>query len=60
MIVAEKIIRSLFEKYGKHTLYIQMVVHGMMKHACNVSEIETLSTFIIRKKSNGKSQPTSI
>jgi putative transposase len=40
MIVAEKIIRSLFEKYGKHTLYIQMVVHGMMKHACNVLRLK--------------------
>jgi len=32
MIVAEKLIRSLVEKYGKHTLYIQMVVLGMMRH----------------------------
>jgi hypothetical protein len=33
MIVAEKLIRSLVEKYGKHTLYILMVVLGMMiKH----------------------------
>jgi putative transposase len=32
MIVAEKLIRSLVEKYGKHTLFILMVVHGMMRH----------------------------
>ena len=33
MLVAEKFIRSLVENYGKHTVYIQMEVHGMMKHA---------------------------
>ena len=32
MLVAEKFIRSLVEKYGKHTVYTQMVVHGMSKH----------------------------
>jgi len=32
MIVAEKLIRSLVEKYGKHTLYILMVVLDMMRH----------------------------
>ena len=31
MLVAEKFIRSLVEKYGRHTV-ILMVVHGMMKH----------------------------
>jgi hypothetical protein len=31
MIVAEKLIRSLVEKYGKHTLFILMMVHGMMR-----------------------------
>ncbi len=33
MFVAEKFIRSLVENYGKHTVYILMEVHGMMKHA---------------------------
>jgi hypothetical protein len=33
MLVAEKYIRSLVEKYGKHTVYTPMVVHGMMKDA---------------------------
>ena len=32
MLVAEKFIRSL-ENYGKHTVYILMEVHGMMKPA---------------------------
>ena len=33
MLVAEKFIRSLVENYGKHTVYILMEVHGMMKYA---------------------------
>src|SRR5215207_2962639 len=33
LVIAEKFIRSLVEKYGRHTVYILMVVHGMMKHA---------------------------
>lgn len=32
MLVAEKFIRSLVEKYGRHPVYTQMVVHGIMKH----------------------------
>ena len=32
MIVAQKFIRSLVEKYGRHTEFILMVVHGMVKH----------------------------
>ena len=32
ILVAEKFIRSLVEKYGKHTEFTQMVEHGMMKH----------------------------
>jgi hypothetical protein len=32
MIIAEKFIRSLVEKYGRHTEFTQMVVLGMMKH----------------------------
>jgi putative transposase len=33
MLVAEKFISSLVEKYGRHTEFTQMVVHGMMKYA---------------------------
>jgi putative transposase len=33
MIVAEKFIRSLGEKYGKYTVYILMEVHCIMRHA---------------------------
>ena len=33
MLVAENFIRSLVEKYGKHTVYIQMEVHGTTRHA---------------------------
>ena len=33
MLIAEKFIRSLVEKYGRHTVYTQIVEHGMMmKH----------------------------
>ena len=31
MLIAEKFIRSLVEKYGKYSVYILMEVHGMMK-----------------------------
>ena len=35
LVAGEHLIRSLVEKYGKHTVYTQMVVveHGMQKHA---------------------------
>ena len=32
MLVAERFIRSLVEKYGKHTVYTDVVVHGIQKH----------------------------
>ena len=32
ILVAEKFIRSIVEKYGKHTEFTQMVESGMMKH----------------------------
>jgi transposase-like protein len=32
MLIAEKFIRSLVSKYGKHTVYTQMEIHGMIKH----------------------------
>ena len=33
MLIAEKFIRSLIEKYGKHIVYtVQMVEHGIQKH----------------------------
>ena len=33
MFVAENFIRSLVSRYGKHTVYTMMVVHGIHKHA---------------------------
>jgi transposase-like protein len=33
MLVVEKFIPSLVEKYGRITEFTQMVVHGMMKYA---------------------------
>jgi len=33
MFVTENFIRSLVDKYGKHAVYIQVVVHGILKHA---------------------------
>jgi hypothetical protein len=50
MIVAEKFIKPPVSKYG-NILYIQMEVHGIMKHIH--SWIKTLSTFFNREKSNG-------
>jgi len=32
MLVAERFIQSLVEKYGRHTQFTLMVVLGMMKH----------------------------
>ena len=32
MVIAEKFIHSLVEKYGRHTVYTQMVELGMMKY----------------------------
>ena len=43
------------EKYGRHPCLVLMVVHGMMK-SCNILRFETLFTFTIREKSNGKGQ----
>jgi transposase-like protein len=52
MLVAEKFIRSLVSKYGKHTVFTD----GGTWHdeACN-NWIKTLSTFFNREKSNGTS-----
>ena len=55
MLVAEKFIRSLVENYGKHTVYTDGGT--WYDEACNVIEIETLSTFTISEKFDGKSQP---
>ena len=44
MLVAEKFIRSLVEKYGRHTVYTDG--GKWYDEACNIL-IETLSTFII-------------
>ena len=52
MLVAEKFIRSLVDKYGKHTVYTDGGT--WYPEACNVM-IETLSTFTIREKPDGTS-----
>ena len=54
MLVAEKFIRSLVEKYGRHTVYTDGGT--WYDEACNILKIETLFTFTIREKSNGKGQ----
>jgi hypothetical protein len=54
MLIAEKFIYSLVEKYGKHREFTQMVEYGMMmKHV--ISKIKTSFTFTIREKFDGKS-----
>ncbi len=54
MLVAEKFIRSLVDKYVKHTVYTDggTWVLGGMQH----NWIETLFAFSFRKKPDGKSQ----
>ena len=32
MLAAERFIRSLVSKYGKHIMFILMVVHGIQRH----------------------------
>ena len=54
MLVAEKFIRFLVSKYGRHTVYTDGVT--WYDEACNISEIETLFTITIIKNSNGKGQ----
>ena len=54
MLVAEKFIRSLVSKYGKHIVYTDGGT--WYDEACKIIKIETLSTFTIREKSNGTSQ----
>ena len=53
MLIAEKFIHSLVEKYGKHTVYTDGGT--WYDEACNILKIETLSTFTIREKFDGKS-----
>ena len=55
MIVAEKFIRSLIEKYGRYTVYTD----GGTRYdeACNILRFETPFTFTIREESNGKGKP---
>ena len=48
MLVAEKFIRSLVEKYGKHTVYTDGGT--WYPEACKINEIEALSTFTIREE----------
>jgi hypothetical protein len=47
MIVAEKFIRSLVEKYGRHTVYTDRGTWD--DEAYDILEIETLFTFIFKK-----------
>ena len=54
MLVAEKFIRSLVEKYGRHPVYTDGGT--WYDEACNILKIETLFTFTIREKFNGKGQ----
>ena len=55
MLVAENFIRFLFDKYGKHIVYTDGGTRN--DEACNVLKIETLSTFTISEKFDGKIQP---
>jgi transposase-like protein len=56
MFVAEKFIRSLVSKYGKHTVYTDGGT--WYNEACNVSGLnQALFTFTIRKEFNGTSKP---
>jgi putative transposase len=52
MIIAQKFIRSLVEKYGKHTVYKD---GGTVSRHMSNKWIEVLSTFINRKESDRKS-----
>jgi hypothetical protein len=52
MIIAQKFIRSLVEKYGKHTVYTD---GGTVSRHMSNKWIEVLSTFINRKESDRKS-----
>ncbi|HET9807118.1 MAG TPA: DDE-type integrase/transposase/recombinase, partial [Nitrososphaeraceae archaeon] len=51
MIIAEKFIRSLVEKYGKHTVYTDGGT--WYDEACNIIGLEYYLHFIISEKSNG-------
>ena len=53
MLVAEKFIRSLVEKYGRHPVYTDGGT--WYDEACNILKL-TLFTFTIREKPNGKGQ----
>ena len=54
MLIAEKFIRALVSKYGRHTVYTDGGT--WYDEACNILKLKTLSTFTIREKSNGKGQ----
>ena len=53
MLVAEKFIRSLVSKYGKHPVYTDGGI--WYDEACNILKLKHY-TFTIREKSNGKGQ----
>ena len=42
MFVAERFIRSLVSKYGKHTIHIQMVVQEILKYSTFLSKIHII------------------
>ena len=54
MLVAEKFIRSLVEKYGKHTVYTDGST--WYDEACNILKLKHYLHSLIREKSNGKCQ----
>ena len=53
-LIAEKFIRLLVEKYGKHTVYTDGGT--WYDQACNIPEVETLFTFFNREKFDGTDQ----
>ncbi len=55
MLVTEKFIRSLVEKYERHIVYKDS--GRWHPEACNVLGIKTPSTFTIRKKFDRTSEP---
>ena len=54
MLVAEKFLRLLVEKYGRHPVYTDGGT--WYPEACNVLWIETLFTFFNKEKPDGTSQ----
>ncbi len=53
MLLAEKFIRSLVDKYGRHTVYTDGGT--WYDEACNIIVIKTLFALTISEKFDGKS-----